>query len=425
MKTSLWLLMILALFFSCQQQSQKLVELRKTDSGWVLQRNGEPYFIKGVVGRQQMELAASYGANSIRIWRGTREHLDRAHALGLSVLYALPVSPERDGFDYDDQEAVQTQFNEVLEEVKKLRDHPAVLFWQLGNELDFVAPGVDPNWKVFDAVNDMAKAIHEEDPERPVLTVIGSGNRKKIDIIMEKCPDLDLLGSNAYGDIGEVREWLEKGGWDRPYAFCEWGPTGFWQVPRTDWGIPIEETSTEKAQVYRQRYEKVILADSQNCLGSYVFLWGQKQEQTHTWFGMFDSEWRENGSVDVMRYEWTGEWPDNLAPVIDSMLVNGKKAKDNIRLKAGQEYVAEVFCSEPDNDVLRIDWEVLMENKEFGYGGRGEVKPDPEEVIEGDKNSKVVKFKAPAAPDTYRIFVYLYDDHNHVSDANVPFLVEE
>ena len=61
----------------------------------------------------------------------------------------------------------------------------------------------------------------------------------------------------------------------------------------------IVRTSTEKARAVYDRYRNVILADAEHYLGSFVFLWGQKQETTHTWYGMFQGD-LSTESVDVM-----------------------------------------------------------------------------------------------------------------------------
>jgi hypothetical protein len=59
------------------------------------------------------------------------------------------------------------------------------------------------------------------------------------------------------------------------------------EVPLTQWGAPIENNSTVKAGFYKERYQNSILPLKGQCLGSFVFLWGQKQERTPTWYGTF------------------------------------------------------------------------------------------------------------------------------------------
>jgi len=408
------------------------VEIKKNSSrGFELLVNGNPVFIKGAVGNDGIELVKKYGGNAIR--SGYRkERLDEAHALGLMALVNLPVASQRDGFDYDDAEAVKKQHEKIINIVRETKDHPAVLMWALGNELDHVPqkiyePGkIYYNMKVWDAVNDLAKAIHKTDPNHPVMTVVGSITEHKINALIRQCPNLDLLGINEYGDLLKIPDWLRSWGWTRPYMVTEWGPTGFWQTPQTPWGYHIEETSSEKADKYKERYEGAILKDKDMCLGSFVFLWRQHQEYTHTWFGMFDKQWRETEAVDVMRYEWTGTLPANRAPRVDSMRINGKSARDFVYLSPGEKAVAKVWMRDPDkNDTIRYEWELLPEQTDFGYGGNGEKKPAPIDCSFKITSNGTVNFVAPSNEGTYRLFVAGYDNGNHVATANIPFYVGE
>jgi beta-galactosidase/beta-glucuronidase len=388
--------------------------------------NNQPYFIKGAVGRDHLEKLQKYGGNSIRTG-SNRQILDQAQALGLTALVNLPVRAERDGMDYDDAAAVQKQHEQVLEIVRTTKDHPAVLMWALGNELDFIQANVKDHYnvKVWDAVNALAAEIHRLDPNHPVLTVVGSIDAEKIRYLNQKCPQLDLLGVNEYGDLLKIPEWLRKYGWQKPYVVTEWGPTGFWQVPKTPWKAPIEETSSAKADKYRERYENTILADTAKCLGSYVFLWRQHQERTHTWFGMFDAEGRETEAVDVMHYVWRGQWPANRSPRLDSVRIAGQTAYDGIYLKSGQPYPAQVWVRDPDGDRLQYTWEVLREGTDFPYGGSGEKRPPAVPGLITDANRAAITLRAPAEAGPYRLFVYAYDGKGHWATANIPFFVEK
>ncbi len=418
--------LIFVIASSClTRQPEKLSEIIKTENGFQLFYKGKPYFIKGAVASEKFELIKEYGGNSVRTGGLTREKLDMLHQMGLTVLYGLPVRAQRDGMDYDDEHKVQEQFDRVIAKVQKMKDHPAILFWQLGNELDYVDPETPPNWKVYNSINDLAKEIHKIDPIRPVLTVLGTGKKWKLQEFIKRCPDIDLVGINAYGDIGEIPGWFKKYDFDKPFIVTEWGPTGHWQVSRTDQDIPIEENSTEKANSYKSHYEEVIIDNPGQCLGSYVFLWRQHQERTHTWYGMFDKEWRETAAVDVMRYFWTGKQSSNRAPEIISFTLDQKVALDNIRCSKESVHHALVKVSDPDGDELVYDWEILPENKFFGYGGHGETKTDPINCILTEKNYNRIKFSTPKIAGNYRLFVYVCDrGGNHFAYANIPFFVQ-
>lgn len=399
------------------------VEIKKADDGFQLYRNGQPYFIKGAVGWSFLEDLAESGGNSLR---SSPQRLDEAHSLGLSVLVNIPMGAERGGFDYDDEEAVKAQFNRAKEIVNEYKDHPAVLMWSIGNELDHIPGNLDYNLRMWDAVNDIAGMIKETDPNHPVMTVVGIGaaEREKFRIIRERCPNLDLLGINGYAAIMNLPEWLREFNWDKPFVVTEWGPSGWWEVPRTNRGVVIEETSTEKARVYRERYEEVILADPL-CIGSYVFLWtSNRQERTHTWFNMFHNDLKTQ-TVEVMQYMWTGKWPENRAPRISSLTINEKTALDNIALKPGSISRASVDAYDPDGDELIFEWELLPEPEQFGaYAGQGEVKPEPVAGLIRTAGDNTFEFEVPGKTGiSYRLFVYIYDGNGNIANANIPFFV--
>lgn len=428
MKKILHVLLMSAYVFTSYGQTtvnSTKVKIVKNKNTFQLLVNNKPYFIKGAVGSDYLEKLQQYGGNSIRTGSNPAT-LDKAHLLGLTALVNLPVRAERDGMNYDDTGAVRMQHEKVMDIVRKTKDHPAVIMWALGNELDFIQANVKEHYniKVWDAVNALAKEIHHLDPYHPVMTVVGSIDSGKIRDLITNCPALDLLGINEYGDLAKIPKWLRKFGWKKPYAVTEWGPTGFWQVPKTAWKAPIEETSSMKAARYKERYEQTISGDKEMCLGSFVFLWRQHQERTHTWFGMFDANGLETEAVDVMHYEWTGKWPQNRTPGLDSLKIGQLTAYNNVYLQPSQSYTAEVWVKDPDNDSTQYNWEVLPEGTTFPYGGNGEKKPAAVPGLVGEVNKPHINFKSPDKEGSYRLFVYAYDGKGHWATANIPFYVK-
>lgn len=392
----------------------------KTAEGYQLLRDGKPYFIKGAGGSNFMDKLQYYGGNSIRTWstHNGKQILDEAQTRGLTVTMGLAVATERHGFDYNDAEAVSQQLSRLREEVMKYKDHPALLAWGIGNELNLHYS----NPKVWDAVEDIAKMIKEVDSNHLVTTMLAGINQKEIDLIKAKCPSLDLIAVQVYGGLASVPQKIREVGWEKAYMVTEWGPTGHWEGPQTPWKASIEETSKQKAQVYKSRYEASIATDK-NCLGSYVFLWGQKQERTPTWYGLFTEDGQEGEVVDVMAYLWTGQWPQNRAPQLDSILLNGQQALDHIYLKASARYPLEVFAKDLNNDALHIRWELLHESTDLKEGGDRESRPDAIEGAVQPENLKQTTLIAPKNPGAYRIFVYVSDGKNKVATANIPFYV--
>lgn len=403
------------------------VRITQEEGRYVLRVDGTPFRVMGAgMGGEGQEALAARGGNSFRTWgTGTdvakvRAMLDRAQRNGLKIAMGIEVGNERHGFDYDDDAAVAAQLSRIGDEVNLYKDHPAVLMWVVGNELNLHYS----NPKVWNAVGAIADMIHREDPHHPVMTTLAGFDKPLIDLLKARAPSLDLIGIQLYGDIGALPEKLKTSGWTGPYVVTEWGPTGHWESPLTTWKAPIEDDASRKAQLLQQRYEQVIAADTTQGLGSYVFLWGNKQERTPTWYGLFLPTGESTPAVDAMQYVWTGAWPKNRAPSIAPLRLDGRLATDSVTLRAGADAFAKIEARDVDGDALQYRWTVLHESTATSIGGDREDVPDKVEVAAKEDGQGGLHFKAPKKPGTYRLFVEVLDGQGYAAYANLPFRVQ-
>ena len=432
------LAIISLILFSCNVENGKKdetvkdepsqVELRNTNGKYRLYVNGEDFFVQGA-GCEfgACNLVAFHGGNSIRTWRVNngektgKEVLDNALENGLMVMMGIDMAKERHGFDYDDEIAVAAQFESVKKDIIELKDHPALLGWGIGNELNLHYT----NDKVWNAVEDVAKMIKEVDGNHVVTTMLAGIGKREADYITKNCPSLDFISIQMYGDIVNLAQRIKDAGYEGPYLVTEWGATGHWEMPQTEWGSPIEQTSTEKAEALKFRYEKVIMADTAKCLGSYVFLWGQKQERTPTWYGLITENGEKTEAINVMEYLWTGSWPKKMAAKIVDAKIEGKGGRfDNVKLSTNSEYKANVEINHPKPEILTARAEILPEPVEVSDGGDFEPRPKTIEGLITNADISNIKFKSPTEKGKYRLFIYIADDDSNVATVNIPFLVQ-
>jgi len=402
------------------------VELRKEADGYRMYIDEKPFYMKGAgfEGRDP-SLVAQHGGNTIRTWRtgdeflSGKEILDAAHENGLMVVMGLDVARERHGFDYDDDAAVKSQLEKIKQEVLKYKDHPALLAWGIGNELNLRYTNI----KVWDAVNEISEMIKSVDPNHLTTTMLAGANPKDVNVVAEQCPSLDFISFQLYGSINKLPGYLANTHYEGAYALTEWGVTGHWEVPQTAWKRPIEENSHIKAMAYKERYLNYIAADSERCIGSFVFLWGQKQERTPTWYGMFLETGEKTESVDVMQYVWSGKWPGNRAPQLQNFYINGQTALQNIYLKSGQRFEAAVSATDPENDPLTYHWEILPEVPLDKQSDGGDFEPRPPTIFSKNTIENTLTLNAPDNSGDYRLFVYVFDGKRNAATANIPFYV--
>lgn len=388
--------------------------------------DGSNTYIKGVGGTNALDVASQSGANAFRTWSGSVESIRKDVALaeqnGMYIMQGIGLT--KDSAAYFDEAYKNKVRAHVRELVEAYRDEPQILAWALGNEIDLGNANIGAAWRF---VEELAQLIKSIDNRHAVISVIAH-SQAALDSIARFAPSLDFVGINSYGSIVEIGEMVDRSAYQGAFMVTEWGPSGFWEVPKTEWGAPIEQTSEEKRIVYERRYNDYILANDR-CLGSFVFLWGQKEERTPTWFSMFLEKdvdglpfrGEKTPQVEAMQRVWSGKEPAQTAPVIRSMTINGKTALDDARVGAGAPIAAEVLVSDREQDSLTYVWEILEEATILGFGGSYEPRPDrygQPMFTEGNRLETTV-----SKPGNYRLYVYVLDNTGFAATVNIPFQV--
>lgn len=102
--------------------------MKLVDGKYRLFVNSEEFFVKGA-GCEfgYCEEVALHGGNSIRTWRVNngentgKEVLDQAMKNGLMVMMGIEVARERHGFDYNDEQAVKEQLENIKRTLSLLK----------------------------------------------------------------------------------------------------------------------------------------------------------------------------------------------------------------------------------------------------------------------------------------------------------------
>ncbi|HLT87617.1 MAG TPA: glycoside hydrolase family 2 TIM barrel-domain containing protein [Sphingobacterium sp.] len=406
------------------------VTLSKESGEWKMFVNDEEFYVNGACTNNYYGSVANFGGNVIRTYGVSEESraiLDEAHEAGLYVNFGLYMKREVDGFNYDNEAAVAQQLVEMKEVIDRFKDHPALLCWSIGNE----AEASYTNLKLWTAINDVAKYVKEVDPNHPTTVALSNSDVTKIRHIINMAPEIDILSLNIYApSLPNVIPNITAAGWDKPYMITEFGPRGTWQMNAEptrvlEWGGLVEQTSTEKAEVYLTAFQDHIAANKSNgCIGSFVFLWGyQKHGDVLTWYGLHDKKGYAFPTADAMQYAWTGSYPSNRAPVIadrNAILMNGRKAEDNIKVEKNSNNAASVIATDPDGDPLTYDWMIMKEKTASADGSL----PDGITGLITDNKQANIFFKAPSESGAYRLIVFVRDDANKkVASGVIPFYV--
>jgi len=395
-----------------------VVKVDRSGDGWRLLVDGQPYVVKGAGGGGSKAELAKRGGNSFRTWGADNlgKELDEARRLGLMVTAGFWLGHKAHGFDWHNQQAVAEQFQRAKRAVEQHKDHPALLMWGLGNEMEQGREDDEVMWR---AINDLAKMVKELDPRHPTMTVVAEIGGKKVETIERLCLAIDILGINTYAGARSIPERYAKAGGRKPYLLTEFGPPGTWEFWRkTPWGVMDEFTSVEKVEWYETAYQANVVANPRQCLGSYAFTWGSKQEASATWFGLLLPDGCKLNAVDALSRLWTGQAVADPCPTVAPLSVAGPR-----EVAAGAAVKVALQAADPGNAPLTVNWILSGEPASYSIGGGVEATPPvyPDAIVKADLTGAELKMPGPGR---YRLFAYVRNGRGSAAMANLALHVK-
>lgn len=237
--------------------------------------NDAPYLIKGIcyhpvpkgsTGRdfgrltEDLALMVDAGMNTIRVYAPIDDKavLDEIHAAGLKLIV---------GFGYNQDGNFDILSGSFIEYINTYKNHDAILMWELGNEYNYHPEwfeGDVGNW--YEALNQAAEIIHQNDPSHPVTTAHGELPDA---LALSSCPNVDVWGMNVYRwDKPETifKEWAAIS--SKPMYLSEAGSDSYMTVSRN--GYKKGENQKAQADANRNILDG-IFKHTEICSGVAVF----------------------------------------------------------------------------------------------------------------------------------------------------------
>ena len=192
---------------------------------------------------------------------------------------------------YGDEDFQEKVKSEVLNMVNFYKDEEGVLFWVLGNENNYSFSGQINFWSneeienepdpakqrllrariYYSFVNDLAREIHQIDPNHPVA--LGNGELVGLEVANEICSDIDLVACIIYRGktFGNLFRSL-KMTFDRPLVIAEFGADSYDAYKtREDQNMQAFFLESQWRQIYENLYQNKDGVG--NCLGGTIFEW--------------------------------------------------------------------------------------------------------------------------------------------------------
>ncbi|MBT3571497.1 MAG: hypothetical protein HN498_03960, partial [Flavobacteriales bacterium] len=95
-----------------------------------------------------------------------------------------------------------------------------------------------------------------------------------------------------------------------------------------------------------------------------------------------------------------------------------------IKIKRGKNCVFTYEVTDPDNDSLKYEFQLMPESTDKKSGGDFEKTPEPISFTVVENLDDKLIIKGPLKSGPYRFFIYVRDSNKNVATANIPFYVK-
>jgi hypothetical protein len=240
------------------------------------------YFTSGysAIYRRDLPLLREMGANTVRLWgwKYDADHsdfLDAAFNNGVRPIYVVAsywLDASRDISDPSVRQAIKAEFTQM---VAIHKDHPAILVWAIGNELN--APWMfGDSDDLFSLIDEMAQAAHAEEGAsfHPVTTPLADINLiGTIAARDPEVPNLDMWAAQVYrgSSFGSLFSDYQ-GVSDKPLIITEYGIDAYDDETAGEY----ENGSMPYQATYAESLWKEIEAHSDVCPGGSIMAYSDE-----------------------------------------------------------------------------------------------------------------------------------------------------
>ena len=410
--------------YGCSAERERVADERGVyvahiDSiGYTLLRDGQPFAVRGVSGYQDLALLKQYGGNTVRVYKpdSLGAVLDRAAPLGIAVIADLPL-PESYKASNSAAADIRRLSPALLDIVEAYHDHPALLYWVLGNEVF----NKDYPEEYVTAYNELAAGIRQIDPRHPISSTFNVHQLGYTKIRLHQ-PSIDFVSFNLFGNLRGLESdlWKLWPIWRGPFILTEWSYNGPWEATKSSWEAPFEPPNATKAIHLTDRYHDWVLPlyDTDRMMGDLAFYWGNKFESTPSWYSFFTPDGHVSEMAFALGKVWSGEEGKFPGPSVEYLLLDGNGEASNHVLSAATLTRASVSFHTPPAPGDSYHWEIRPED--------WQVVGEANTIISGllvEESADRAVFRTPSAPGPYRLYYRVESASGYFSADNIPFYV--